>query len=89
MIHKQGMGFTLCNHHKASKIRNWAVRVVSQSSGYEKDKRGQEVQVSRRFDLWIELDLTTITIELISISSSIIQMTTRKVMEERLVKKSQ
>ena len=22
-----------------------------------KDKRGQEVQVSRRFDLWIELDL--------------------------------
>ncbi len=39
-------------------------RVASQSSEYEKDKRGQEVQVSRRFDLWIELDsLTTITIQ--------------------------
>ena len=59
---------------KASKIRNWVERVASQSSEYrEKDKRGQEVQVSRRFDLWIELDLTTITIRLISISSSIIQ----------------
>lgn len=41
---------------KASKIRNWIERVASQSSEYEKDKRGQEVQVSRRFDLWIELD---------------------------------
>ncbi len=49
------MGFIM-HHHKASKIRNWVERVASQSSEYEKDKRGQEVQVSRRFDLWIELD---------------------------------
>ncbi len=36
-------------------------------------------------DLWIELDLTTITIELISTSSSIIQMTTRKVSGRKLL----
>ncbi len=47
-------GSTLCNHHKASKIK-WVERVASQSSEYEKDKRGQEVQ-GRRFDLWIELE---------------------------------
>ncbi len=32
---------------KASKIRNWVERSSSQSSEYEKDKEGQEVQVIR------------------------------------------
>ncbi len=32
------------------------LREISQSSELWEGQRGQEVQVSRRFDLWIELD---------------------------------
>ncbi len=50
------MGFHCTIITKASKIRNWVERVASQSSEYEKDKRGQKYKLVRRFDLWIELD---------------------------------
>jgi hypothetical protein len=42
---------------KASSIREWIDRLSSQSSEYHQSKRNQIVQVSRRIELWIDLDL--------------------------------
>jgi adenylate kinase family enzyme len=42
---------------KASKIEDWMERLASQSSEYHKNERNQLVQVSRRIELWIDLDL--------------------------------
>ncbi len=55
-IHKQGMGFTLCNHiTKSIKIRNW-VEKVAESSEYEEGQKKFEVRrVSRRFDFIVEV----------------------------------
>ena len=42
---------------KASPIKDWMKRLAKQSSEYEKNKKNQIVQVSRRIELYIELDL--------------------------------
>lgn len=42
---------------KASSIKDWIDRLAKQSSEYEKNKIHQKVQISRRIELWIELDL--------------------------------
>ena len=42
---------------KASKIEDWMERLASQSSEYHKNERNQLVQVSRRIELWVDLDL--------------------------------
>ncbi len=57
-IHKQGMGFTLCNHHKKhpQDLEIGLRKVASQSNQNMKDKRSRIYRISRRFDLWIELD---------------------------------
>lgn len=42
---------------KASPITDWMERLASQSSEYNKSKKNQIVQVSRRIELYIDLDL--------------------------------
>ncbi len=80
-VHKTGMGFTLCNHHSI-KIRNWVERVAVKSSNMRRD---QEIQVSRRFDLWIGVNFDNNSSYYIWFK--LIQMTRRKVSGKRFCSK--
>ncbi len=54
-IHRQGMGFTLCNHHK----KHPRLEIKESSKSIRIWEGQKEVKKYAAEDLWIELDLTT------------------------------